>query len=159
MTEEPLLIRRLGTEDLTAAAALEQGLPGAWSEAMLEAELHRPRGWQFIGLIQGNSLPICFACGHTVGQEAELYRMAVAAAHRRRGLGTLFLRTLLGTLAADGVSTCWLEVRAANYPAIGLYRKLGFFKESIRKKYYADPPEDAIIMQWVAKAPGNSASN
>ncbi|MEJ2688978.1 MAG: ribosomal protein S18-alanine N-acetyltransferase [Deltaproteobacteria bacterium] len=151
MTEKPLLTRRLTAGDVAAAIALEQDSPGAWSEEALAAELHRPGGWQYVGHFQGKSNPICYACGHVVDQEAELYRIAVAADRRRQGLGTFFLRSLLRLLAKNGVSSCWLEVRSSNSAAVCLYHKLGFTIKAVRKKYYTDPPEDAIIMQWIAK--------
>ncbi len=182
MTEEILLIRRLTAGAAAAAVALEKDSPGAWSAEALAAELHRPGGWQYVGFFQresasrkrlqsgatcaakdlsddqadklsGDLLPVCYACGHVVDQEAELYRIAVTAGRRRQGLGALFLSYLLRSLARNGVTSCWLEVRASNTAALGLYHKLGFTKETIRKKYYADPPEDAIIMQWHPEAP------
>ena len=148
MTRETLSILPMRPEDISAVAALEQGSDGAWSEGSLADELHRPGGWQYIGLFRHDSPPVCYACGHVVDREAELYRIAVVTDRRHQGIGSDFLRTLLHMLAEGGVESCWLEVRASNTAAIGLYRKLGFTAEGVRKKYYTDPPEDAIIMQW-----------
>ena len=54
----------------------------------------------------------------------------------------------------NGVERFSLEVRASNTPAIGLYRKLGFRQEGLRKGYYENPREDALIM-WTPE-PGDS---
>lgn len=75
--------------------------------------------------------------------EAELLRMGVAPALRRRGLGRRLLAGCLAELAAGGRPLCHLEVRAGNRAARALYERLGFAAVGRRRGYYADG-EDAV---------------
>ena len=73
---------------------------------------------------------------------AEYYQLE----NRCVGLGKAILKDLINTAAKNGASSMTLEVRKGNNVAINLYKKFGFVEEGIRKKYYADTGDDAIIM-------------
>ncbi|MBR1675074.1 MAG: GNAT family N-acetyltransferase [Eubacterium sp.] len=75
----------------------------------------------------------------------ELQRIAVRESERRKGLADRLMKALLE--AVDG--RVILEVRSKNVPAIGLYNKYGFNKIGVRKEYYSDPVDDAVIMELV----------
>ena len=74
---------------------------------------------------------------------SEVLDVAVDPAYRRRGIATALIERAAADSAAD---TQMLEVRASN-PARTLYRKLGFEEISVRRGYYSDPREDAVIMR------------
>lgn len=76
--------------------------------------------------------------------EAELMRLAVDPAHRRRGLGRRLLEGSELHLMAEGVLTLLLEVRVGNTPARGAYEALGWRQDGLRKAYYRDG-EDAAL--------------
>lgn len=146
--------------DCTAAAAIEAESPAPWSAAMLAAELERENGWHWVATPAGQPEMVCgFVCGHVCAGEAELFRVACAAAFRRRGVAWMLLGHALAVLAGQGVERCFLEVRAANQPALALYRKTGFVQIGRRRGYYSDPPDDAIVMEVHLSAPGEGAGH
>ena len=71
----------------------------------------------------------------------------MAAESQRRGLGRRLFHALAAELRAAGVTELVLEVRASNRPALGFYRSLGFARTGLRRGYYADPVEDAVLMR------------
>lgn len=79
--------------------------------------------------------------------EAEIFNIAVLPELRRTGLGKGLLATVLDRLKGQGVRVVFLEVRTGNAPAIGLYEGLGFKRVGLRKKYYADTGEDALVLR------------
>lgn len=81
-----------------------------------------------------------------VGREAHITTIAVDPAWHRHGIGTRLLVALARSARARGVDELTLEVRASNRAAQDLYRRFGFTVEGVRKGYYADNGEDAIVM-------------
>lgn len=81
-----------------------------------------------------------------IDKEAELIRVAVKKKDRKKGYAKLLLKVMLEDLRENAVETCFLEVRKTNEVAINLYKKFGFSILGIRKEYYENPLEDAIIM-------------
>jgi len=85
---------------------------------------------------------------HVIWEDAHVTNVAVLPQYRGRGIGEQLMRELMGRAAARGAQRITLEVRQHNTPAQTLYRKLGFITQAgaVRKGYYADTGEDAIIM-------------
>lgn len=136
--------------DLAAVAAIEAENPAPWSMGMLGGELGREDGWQWVAESADLPYQVCgFVCGRSCGDEAELFRIAVIGGLRRQGVARQLVEHAITQLAADGVSRCFLEVRASNVAALGLYNKTGFVQIGLRRGYYTDPSEDAIIMESV----------
>ncbi len=77
---------------------------------------------------------------------AEVANFAVDAAHRDAGIGRALLNAGLKACRACGAEKCELEVRAGNTPAKALYRSTGFHEAGVRKGYYKDNHEDALLM-------------
>lgn len=84
---------------------------------------------------------------HRLGEEATINMIYIRPKDRGKGLGKQLLAFTLDQLQARQVHHLFLEVRASNRPAIGLYRGAGFDTLTIRKAYYRQPVEDALIMQ------------
>jgi len=82
--------------------------------------------------------------------DGEITNVAVREDQRGRGLGEKMLRFLMQEGNARGIENYTLEVRKSNAPAIGLYEKLGFSCEGIRKNFYEKPVEDCLIY-WKRK--------
>jgi ribosomal-protein-alanine N-acetyltransferase len=78
--------------------------------------------------------------------EAHVTNIAVAQEYRRRGIGELLLLATIGLARELKASSMTLEVRASNIAAQNLYSKYGFTKMGVRRGYYLDNKEDAIIM-------------
>jgi [ribosomal protein S18]-alanine N-acetyltransferase len=87
-----------------------------------------------------------FAVASITAPEAELETIAVAARFERRGIARRLFDQVQNALRDAEVKSALLEVRASNFPALGLYRSLGFEETGRRPRYYADPVEDAVLM-------------
>ncbi len=81
------------------------------------------------------------------GEEADLASIAVATEARRRGIGRELLSAVLESAKSIGVQEIFLEVREHNTGAIALYEQAGFLKVGVRKEYYENPVEDALLMR------------
>jgi ribosomal-protein-alanine N-acetyltransferase len=89
---------------------------------------------------------ICaFLAARKLDAEWELENIVVAARTRRQGFGSLLVRELIAHATKQKGSSIFLEVRESNQGARSLYRKLGFEKAGLRKSYYVDPSENAIL--------------
>lgn len=82
-----------------------------------------------------------------VADEAEIASVCVDPAYRRLGGGTKLLQTLLMQARLSGAQNVYLEVRASNRAAQELYRGAGFECIGVRKRYYTNPLEDAVLMR------------
>jgi len=81
-----------------------------------------------------------------VVDEVHIMNIAIRADMRRKGMAKLLLSELIRLAKSRDMSKIWLEVRPSNKAALSLYKKMGFKKVAIRKKYYSDTNEDAIVM-------------
>lgn len=91
------------------------------------------------------SLIVAYLVAHQVDSDWELQYMVVAKESRRLGVGTYLLDEFISHVRATGGSRIFLEVRESNHSARALYRKAGFEETGLRKSYYVNPPEDAIL--------------
>jgi ribosomal-protein-alanine N-acetyltransferase len=78
--------------------------------------------------------------------QGELANVAVTPRLRGRGLGTFLLGRVIEIARARGIENVFLEVRPSNAVAVDLYRRFGFQEVGLRKGYYDQPREDALIM-------------
>ena len=83
-------------------------------------------------------------------EEAQVTNIALTASQRGRGLGKVLMEKLMRAAAERGAERMTLEVRPSNTPALHLYEGLGFAAIGVRRKYYQDNGEDAILM-WHTK--------
>lgn len=81
-----------------------------------------------------------------VCDEGHITNIAVHPEFRSSGVGSLLMEALLAIAKERGITALTLEVRRSNHNALGLYGKYGFKEGGMRKAYYADNKEDAIIM-------------
>jgi ribosomal-protein-alanine N-acetyltransferase len=88
---------------------------------------------------------VAYGCVQCVGEECDLLNIAVAEDYRRAGLGKIMLSRLMSGAKRRGVEKMFLEVRASNVAAKGLYCQAGFEEIGLRKKYYPDG-ENAVVM-------------
>jgi len=102
-----------------------------------------------------NGYVLCYMCGERVAGllagfsavgEGNITTVAVHPDYRRMGLAESLMKNFIGLLPED-TENVFLEVRESNVPAISLYRKIGFEKVGIRKNFYDNPTENAIIMK------------
>jgi ribosomal-protein-alanine N-acetyltransferase len=88
-----------------------------------------------------------FAIAGIFPPQAELETIAIAPASQRRGLGRRLFHALAAQLVAAGATEILLEVRASNVAAFAFYRSLGFTQTGLRRAYYKNPVEDAVLME------------
>jgi ribosomal-protein-alanine N-acetyltransferase len=86
-----------------------------------------------------------FLIAHRVDTAWELENIVVAETARRRGIGQRLLGELIEQVRSTQGSEISLEVRQSNHDALSLYRKAGFEEVGLRRGYYSNPPEDAIL--------------
>ena len=79
--------------------------------------------------------------------EAEITTFGILKPFNNQGIGQLFLQSLLAFLEGEEIKVVFLEVREQNKSAIAIYEKLGFKTIAVRKNYYHDPIEHALMMQ------------
>ncbi len=82
----------------------------------------------------------------TVLDEAEILEVAVPENLRRCGIGSELMSEIFGWCSKNGISKIFLEVRESNFPARAYYKKYGFVENGLRKNYYRDPVENAVLM-------------
>ena len=140
-------IRRLCEKDLDRVTELEKEAFGteAWTKKDFLDTLKLDYAYYIVAcekeLIIGSS-GLRISCG-----EADITNVVVSAGMRKKGVAEFMLRELMRRGSNElGVTAFTLEVRAKNIPAIKLYEKLGFVTEGIRKNFYTDPVDDALIM-------------
>lgn len=154
-------IRRATSSDIPAMVQLERENPIStnWSrqhyESLLEPAASELSENFFIVLedpeSKGESLPspalpiTGYLAAQSVAGEWDLQYIIVANPWQRRGFAIMLLNELIAHVRSKNGSRICLEVRASNQNARALYRKLGFEEAGMRKGYYANPPDDAIL--------------
>ena len=141
----PVRIRRMEPADLDQLAVLEQrcfSIP--WSRAMLAEELANDRALYLVAA-QNDQL-LGYAGCWVVFDEGHITNIAVDPQARRRGIGRSLLAALLEGITGAGAMSATLEVRRGNQSAISLYQSFGFSVDGVRRGYYQDNREDALVM-------------
>jgi ribosomal-protein-alanine N-acetyltransferase len=149
-------IRKLAPEDIAAVMTIQDACPQAarWAASDYRFMAETPGSFVLVAEVEWEGAPrvVGFAAFHRVMDEAELLNLAVAPAHQRRGIARALLEYARRLLHQAGAKRIFLEVRAANQRALGLYFSVGFTLHSRRKNYYHDPEDDACVL-WLELAP------
>ena len=116
-----------------------------WSENSIASELGNRLSLWFVAL-EGDTVA-GYIGSQSVLDEADMMNVAVHPDFRRQGIGEKLVLTLANALQTKGIRGLMLEVRESNAPAIALYEKLGFVQVGLRKNYYRNPKENALIMR------------
>lgn len=153
MAPPGIVLRPADSTDLQRLLALGEGSPGAprWSSSTWQKILESAgTGAQRLVLI-AESANECVGFGvlGLATDTAEIESLAVSADWRRRGIARQLCADLLNWARARHAIEASLEVRLSNIPARALYESLGFQKNAVRRGYYRDPEEDALVMTMV----------
>lgn len=144
-----LVLRPLAEGDVAAVIQLERASfePG-WAETAFERELKHNGMARYIVLATTGKPEriIGFAGAWLMVDEAHVVSMAVRSELRGRGYGRLLLHGLIELAREAGMDVATLECRVSNTVARNLYGTYGFYEVGLRKRYYADNKEDAVIM-------------
>jgi ribosomal-protein-alanine N-acetyltransferase len=146
-----LMLRSMRAADVPAVITIERAsFNVGWPATAFERELSQNKMARYIVLEGGGP----GAIGGLVGfaglwlmvDEAHVVTVAVVPEQRGRGLGRLLVHGLLGLARDCGMSEATLECRVSNATARALYGSYGFYEVGLRKRYYSDNQEDAVIM-------------
>lgn len=118
--------------------------PEPWSEKSFVDEMENDNTAYFVAK---EDRILGYAGIWCVFENADITNIAVSPDFRRQGVGEKLLLALVTEAKIRGADNIRLEVRANNTAAIMLYEKCGFSKIGVRKKYYSDNGEDALIME------------
>ena len=145
MTAVALEIRRLDLSNLDGIESIEQrAYPTPWSRSMFASELAKPTSI-CLGAFEGVDL-VGYIINSRYVDAWHVMNVAVDPGHQRRGVATQLLERLFELTRDDERRGYTLEVRVSNTGAINLYEGLGFEARGIRRGYYTDNREDALIM-------------
>lgn len=140
-----MLIRPMTKEDCEQVAAIEAvsfSLP--WSRNAFLDTVDRENYRYFVAEEEEEILGYCGFC--FVLDEAEIPNVCVKAEARKKGVGKQMMTALLDAARELGIVVLYLEVRESNAPARCLYESLGFAADGIRKNFYEQPVENAVLM-------------
>ena len=144
-------IRRATAEDLLSIAALEEecGLNSRGAEGHRK-RLTNPKAILLAAVRdQSDSTDrktIGMFSGEVVMDELQVDNLAVSQSYRRKGVGRMLLQSALSYAHCLGARTSLLEVAVANLPARTFYEREGFVVIALRKSYYTDPIDDALLL-------------
>ncbi len=154
-------LRRLALADLGAIEEIERrSYPTPWSRSMFAGELAKPSSI-CLGAFEADDEEAALVGFLIVSRYVDAWHVmnvAVAPEHRGRGIASMMLDRLFDLTADDARRGYTLEVRVSNATAIRLYERLGFRARGIRRSYYTDNREDALIM-WKDPVVRRAAAN
>jgi ribosomal-protein-alanine N-acetyltransferase len=153
MEHRPVFIRPAEASDLAAILDIEKFCRTVtWSPASFKSELAGDNSINLVAQAYGGL--ICgFIFAVLAADELEINTIAVSPKYQRLGIAQQLLSAVAQAGSSRGAVTVHLEVRSRNKPAVCLYEKLGFEVRWIRKKYYSDDGDDAIVMSKPIELP------
>jgi ribosomal-protein-alanine N-acetyltransferase len=144
--EKRLTIRQMREEDIDEVYSIEEDLfPMPWPRRSFVFEVSNRSTTYAIVAVEGEVI-IGYAIGWFVTDELHIGNVAVRRDRQGTGVGRELLEDFLREASTREASCVTLEVRASNVKAIGLYRRYGFKGIAIRRGYYTDNGEDAMVM-------------
>lgn len=139
------------------AISLECNFPG-WSELDYRNEAVRDNSVILSAEWKTEELVVGFIVGRLTGtpeydagvrkyRELDIINIGIKAEFRRQGIGGRLLKEIIESTAEENVGSVWLEVRQSNIGAIKFYQTHGFSEIQIRKGFYANPSDNAVVMK------------
>jgi ribosomal-protein-alanine N-acetyltransferase len=140
-------IRRLTQRDLEAIDRIERrSYRTPWSRSMFASELSKPSSVSLGAYDAENGELVGYLVISRYVDAWHVMNVAVVPERRRQGIASTLFDRLFEVTASDGRRGYTLEVRISNKAAIKLYERLGFQSRGVRRGYYTDNREDALIM-------------
>ena len=138
-------IRPMTIDDCEQVAEIEAAsFSVPWSLRAFTETVEKPNFRYFVAEETGEILGYCGFL--FVLDEAEIPNVCVKASARKRGVGRQLMNVLENEAKKLGMAVLYLEVRESNTPARNLYKSLGFEENGIRKNFYEQPAEHAVLM-------------
>jgi ribosomal-protein-alanine N-acetyltransferase len=104
-------------------------------------------------LAEREDVPLGFLAAQHIPSDWELENIVVSSTERRKGIGGRLIQALMDAASESASESIFLEVRESNLPARRFYERTGFQQAGVRKAYYRDPPEDAILYRLDVRKP------
>jgi ribosomal-protein-alanine N-acetyltransferase len=146
LDNDSIIIDAAGRDDLAAIMEIEHASSSPWSESAFIAAFSDKNVLALAARAANRAL-----CGYliaiTIVDELHIHNLAVHPFFRRRHIGQMLLETALDLSKQRTVKKIFLEVRSRNTAAIGLYAKMGFVTQLIRRQYYSGDGDDALVME------------
>ena len=140
-----IVIRPMVEDDIPEVMGIERSsFSTPWSEISFLSEVYKKNAFSNVALFEENL--IGYICVNYLLHESHILNLAVHERFRRRGVATILMNDTMKELKKKGCAFMYLEVRASNAGAKKFYELFGFTVDSIRKKYYTNPDEDALLM-------------
>ena len=141
-----MVIRKAKPDDAPMIAELESRIfEDAWDVKDIFSYICQESGTCYVAIDDSGEV-IAYTIGRIIPPEGELYRIATREDKRRRGIGYRLLDYMHKCERGRGLECLFLEVRSKNIPARNLYKSYGFCEMGMRKNYYKNPDDDAVVM-------------
>ena len=145
-----MILREMLVEDLDQVMKIERELfSPPWTREGFFTYLTHKDAMFLVVEEKGEILAYCGLL--MVLDEGDITNVAVRPDRQREGIGHFLMDSLIRLAEEQGVTTIHLEVRVGNDAAIRLYERMGFTRDGIRKQYYTNPVEDALLMTRLPK--------
>ena len=140
-----MILREMLVDDLDQVMEIETSLfTVPWTKEGFFTYLTREDTMFLVVEEKGKILAYCGLI--MVLDEGDITNVAVRSDRQREGIGHFLMESLIRLADERGVTTIHLEVRVSNETAVRLYERMGFTRDGLRKRYYTDPLEDALLM-------------
>ena len=149
MNEVNIEIVKMELEHIDDVYEIEkESFDDAWTRESIEAAMKYETEHWFVAFANGSAAG--FVGAYSAADEGEILDIAVKKEYRRLGIGARLINHVIDFMRQHGAHLVSLEVRRSNASAIALYEKSGFESVGVRKRYYRNNGEDAIIMikEW-----------
>ena len=142
------MIRQMTEKDLDVIVRIEETcFTDPWSKQGFADSLHEASAHLLV--IEDESGEIAgYACLYQVVDEGEIVNVAIDPKYLQKGYGEKLVSALMKLGKDLGAERFFLEVRKSNVAGQALYGSLGFFACGVRKGFYENPKEDAVLMMW-----------
>ncbi len=139
-------IVELVPQDIDAILDIEKvAFKSPWPKEVFEMEFQNKRAYNIV-CVDNTGVLVGYCLSWLIYAEIHILKVAVHEDSQNQGLGRSMIEDTLEYFIAKGANHAILEVRLNNHSAIGLYEKLGFEGIRIRKNYYRETNEDALVM-------------
>ena len=146
MNDNDIEILSLKLEHVDSVLKIDAlSFPTPWSRESFEREIEVNKFARYV-VAKKDGVVIGYAGMWLILDEGHITNIAVHPEHRGIGTGNLLLEALIEMCRIESITSLTLEVRKSNLVAQNLYKKYGFLEQGIRKGYYGDNKEDAVIM-------------
>ena len=153
---EQLYYRQIHRDDLEVVSTIDAEIMNpVWTELNILTAIEGDEWLNFLYFIEENSVnespvdespPVGFLFLRIEERAAKVYKLGVREKYQGRGIGEIILDHAMALAVEADVPEIYLEVASHNIRALSLYRKYGFQRIGIRRGYYEQPPDDALVM-------------